>query len=64
VPFIINSLIFIIGLTGFVSFIYGLWRLEPISAFVLGGAIAMWYSWYVSIGAYLHTKPSTKEGDN
>lgn len=49
-------LIFIVGVIGYVMLVYGFWLLDRPLGLVIGGAIAMYWSWYVSIGVHLHAK--------
>ena len=57
----VSALVFAIGLLGFAALIYGIayWSL-PL-ALVVGGAVAMWWSWYVSIGAQLQLSKQGKQ---
>ena len=45
--------IFLIGVMGYAALVYGLAYYSLPLAFIIAGLIAMWWSWYVSVGARL-----------
>ena len=45
--------IFFIGLMGYVALIVGLAYYSQPLALIIAGLIAMWWSWYLSVGARL-----------
>lgn len=52
--------VFIVGFLGYVALLFGLsyWSLP--AAMVTGGCLAMWWSWYVSIGAQIQLRKLDK----
>lgn len=60
--YLLPTLVFLVGLLGFVSLVYGLWQLHPVVAEVGGGALLVWWSWYVSRPPA--PPPATGQGGN
>lgn len=58
-----NALVFLVGLTGFIALVFGLsyWSLP--ASMVVGGLLAMWWSWYISIGARLQLTRHAAHGE-
>jgi hypothetical protein len=60
-------LIFLVGLMGFSAMLWGIAFFSVPVACIIGGLFAMWWTWYVSIGAQLQMSKmamSATQGDN
>lgn len=49
----LQALVFLVGLLGFGALVAGIAYWSVPAALIIGGILAIWWSWYVSIGARL-----------
>ena len=56
----VSALIFSVGLAGYAAVMVGIAYWSVPVAMIIGGALAMWWSWYVSVGAQLQMSKLAK----
>lgn len=56
----VSALIFIVGLAGYAAVMAGIAYWSVPVAMIIGGILAMWWSWYVSVGAQLQMSKLAK----
>ena len=61
----VSVLIFAVGLSGYAAVLMGIAYWSVSAAMIIGGMVAMWWCWYVSVGAQLQMSKLAKgQGSN
>jgi hypothetical protein len=55
-----SALIFVVGLAGYAAVLMGIAHWSVPAAMIIGGMVAMWWCWYVSVGAQLQMSKLAK----
>ena len=56
----VSALIFMVGLAGYAAVMVGIAYWSVPAAMIVGGLLAMWWAWYVSVGAQLQMSKLAK----
>lgn len=50
--FVARLMVFVVGLAGYAALVWAMYQHRPHEAIAVAGVIAMWWSWYVSVGVH------------